>query len=110
MFILHIIYATKWIKYIISFRARAWAKYCWPSEDWSHAALLSLHNKTKVLCGRHFSHSQFFDNKRQKLSKFAVPDSPEVEDLLNTRENIFDPVCAPITLKPINDVMCKTPQ
>lgn len=55
-------------------------------------ALKSLHTSHKVLCGRHFNSTQFYDNNRQKLSIFAIPDSTEVKELLNERENIFDQV------------------
>ncbi|XP_045506280.1 uncharacterized protein LOC123702547 [Colias croceus] len=72
-------------------RARVWAKYCWPNEDWtSIESLHSLYNQNKVLCGRHFNSIQFMDDKRQKLSKFAVPESIIVEEVLNERENIFN--------------------
>ncbi|KAL4719071.1 hypothetical protein ACJJTC_004439 [Scirpophaga incertulas] len=71
-------------------KALAWATYCWPNEAWTYASLLSLHTTYKVLCGRHFSLSQFYDNKRLKLSKFAVPDSSEVEQLLKERDNVFE--------------------
>lgn len=75
------------------FRARAWAKYCWPNQDWTSVELLySLHTSNKVLCGRHFNEKQFYDDRRQKLSKFAVPDSTVIETLLNERENVFNQV------------------
>lgn len=65
------------------FRARVWATYCWPNQDWASVeSLLSLYSSNKVLCGRHFSTSQFYDNKRQKLSIFAIPDLHDKENLL----------------------------
>jgi hypothetical protein len=74
-------------------RARAWAKYCWPNQDWtSEESLLSVYNSNKVLCGRHFSSTQFYDDHRQKLSKFAVPDSDTVVALLGEKENVFQQV------------------
>ncbi|KAH9645947.1 hypothetical protein HF086_011409 [Spodoptera exigua] len=69
--------------------ALSWAKYCWPNEDWTHDSLLALHTTNKVLCGRHFASSQFYDDKRQKLSKFAVPDSTELDEVLAEKENIL---------------------
>ncbi|XP_068631872.1 probable isoaspartyl peptidase/L-asparaginase GA20639 isoform X2 [Battus philenor] len=56
-------------------KAQRWAKYCWPAHDWtSFESLKSLHVSHKVLCGRHFTTSQFYDSNRLKLSIFAVPD------------------------------------
>ncbi|CAB3234643.1 unnamed protein product [Arctia plantaginis] len=69
-------------------KAHAWAKYCWPNNDWSsRESLYSLHKTNKVLCGRHFHSSQFYDSTRKKLSKFAVP---ELTDLLNDETNVFN--------------------
>ncbi|XP_026752863.2 uncharacterized protein LOC113513083 [Galleria mellonella] len=55
-------------------RARAWAQFCWPEQDWtSLAALTRLYKSNKVLCKRHFKDICFTDNTKSQLGRFSVP-------------------------------------
>ncbi|XP_023938427.2 uncharacterized protein LOC112046146 isoform X6 [Bicyclus anynana] len=60
-------------------RAKAWAQYCWPEQDWSSAdALTKLFTKNKVLCKRHFEDKHFIDNTKMTLSRTSVPTVSEI--------------------------------
>ncbi|XP_059058587.1 uncharacterized protein LOC131852015 isoform X3 [Achroia grisella] len=69
-------------------RARAWAKFCWPLQDWtSLEALTQLFKSNKVLCKRHFKDICFTDNTKKQLGRFSVPTEDSSPDNFQS-ENI----------------------
>lgn len=56
------------------FRARVWAKFCFPNDDWSSdESLVKLYKQHKMLCGNHFEDSSFTSSVKTRLNKFAIP-------------------------------------
>ncbi|KAJ8736604.1 hypothetical protein PYW08_007260 [Mythimna loreyi] len=55
-------------------RTWAWAKYCYPDEDWSsEASLQNLHFQHKMLCSKHFDRSCYTTGSKKRLNIFAIP-------------------------------------
>ncbi|CAH2088902.1 unnamed protein product [Euphydryas editha] len=55
-------------------RAKVWAKYCFPNDNWtSDESLEKLYKQHKMLCGNHFDDSSFTSSDRKRLNKFAIP-------------------------------------
>lgn len=56
------------------YRARVWAKFCYPNDDWTtDESLVKLYKQHIMLCGNHFDDSSFTSSAKTRLNKFAIP-------------------------------------
>lgn len=72
---------------ILVFSMKAWAKFCYPEENWSCGDFQKkLYTSHKMLCSKHFPESAFVEDNMQtkKLHRYAIPS--EVTATLQTSQ------------------------
>ncbi|KAJ8735308.1 hypothetical protein PYW07_006928 [Mythimna separata] len=66
-------------------RTWAWAKYCYPEEDWSNEkSLQNLHFQHRMICSKHFDKSCYTTGSKKRLNIFAIPS--DTKDYLTKRD------------------------
>lgn len=72
------------------FRAKVWAKFCFPDEDWtSDESVKTLYKQHRMLCGKHFDDSSFTSSDRKRLNKFAIPTEAQTI-LVKLRDELYN--------------------